>query len=92
MVSAWKLSDLMEGIKGIFMNSQRIVRGTVVVWFLSVIAAGYLYVMDHVGSKGAEGYERLWDWQLFFFLITQFPIFVMVLVVILWFERLYLKR
>jgi hypothetical protein len=35
---------------------------------------------------GAVGYEQDWDWQLFFFAITQLPLLALLLGVVLWLE------
>jgi len=59
----------------------------IVVWAVAVAVYAYVYVTSRIALPGAEGYERLWDWQLFFFAIGRLPLLVIVLGVILWLER-----
>ncbi len=59
----------------------------IVVWAVAVAGYAYVYVTSRIALRGAEGYERLWDWQLFFFAIGRLPFLVILLGVILWLER-----
>ena len=59
----------------------------IVVWAVAVAVYAYVYVTSRIALPGAEGYERLWDWQLFFFAIGRLPFLVILLGVILWLER-----
>jgi len=59
----------------------------IVVWAVAVAVYAYVYVTSRIALPGAEGYERLWDWQLFFFAIGRLPFLVILLGVILWVER-----
>ena len=45
----------------------------IVVWAVAVAVYAYVYVTSRIALPGAEGYERLWDWQLFFFAIGRLP-------------------
>ena len=59
----------------------------IVVWAVAVAVYAYVYVTSRIALPGAEGYERLWDWQSFFFAIGRLPLLVILLGVILWLER-----
>ena len=59
-------------------------------WVIATGVYAYSYLVDRINSRDAEGYERLWDWQLFFFALHRLPVLVLLLVVVLWgeFKRL----
>lgn len=63
-----------------------LVLGTVGFWALLTMAHAYLYVSSRIALPNAEGYEREWDWQLFFFTITRFPFLLAILLLVLWWE------
>jgi hypothetical protein len=46
---------------------------TTLAWTLATIIYAQFYVSRRISLPGSEGYERLWNWQLVFFLITRFP-------------------
>lgn len=46
----------------------------------------YVYVTDRLALPDAVGYEKAWDWQLFFFGLVRLPILVVLLLVVLWIE------
>jgi len=43
-------------------------------------------VTDRLALPDAVGYEKAWDWQLFFFGLVRLPILVVLLLVVLWIE------
>src|SRR5438094_496765 len=47
---------------------------TCAVWAVAVAVYAYVYVSSRISLPGAEGYERLWSWQLFFFAIARLPL------------------
>jgi hypothetical protein len=59
---------------------------TVALWLVVTGAYAYWYVVSRISLPGAVGYERGWDWQLFFFAITRLPILALVLALVLWVE------
>lgn len=62
-------------------------------WGLVVLAYAYAYVSSKIALPSAEGYERDWTWQLFFFSIVRLPFLVLLLlVVLLVMRRLVLRR
>ena len=65
---------------------------TCAIWAVAVAVYAYVYVTARIALTGAEGYERLWSWQLFFFVIARPPLLVVLLGVILWLERRISKR
>ncbi len=65
---------------------------TTLIWFVCTVLYAYDYVLTRVGSEQAEGYEKLWDWQLGFFLIARLPILLVVLAVLLFIEHAFLKK
>jgi hypothetical protein len=52
---------------------------TAIGWFVATAFYGYYYVASRICLPDAEGYEKLWDWQLFFFFITRFPLLLVLL-------------
>jgi len=48
---------------------------------------GHDYVMTRINSPTAEGYERYWQWQLVFFILTRFPITLIILGLTIFVER-----
>jgi hypothetical protein len=42
------------------------------------------YVTTRISLPSAVGYERAWDWQLFFFALTRLPLLTLLLAVVLW--------
>lgn len=71
---------------------RKAVIGTLVLWSILVAGYAYAYVTGRSGLASAQGYEAEWDWQLFFFAITRFPILLAALGVALWLERKYLGQ
>jgi len=59
---------------------------------LATIIYAYFYVSRRIALPDSEGYERLWNWQLVFFLITQFPLFLCVLGAALCVEYLFFRK
>lgn len=59
--------------------------------FLIAVGAGigffaigaYLYVSYHISSPSATGYEKLWDWQLMFYIGMFIPILCLALLSLL---------
>ena len=64
---------------------------TFAVWFLLCIALSLYYIYKHLNSHGLEGYEKEWDWQLFFFAISQFPYLFILLIILIVVEFFLLK-
>ncbi len=65
---------------------------TVGIWLVVTTVYAYTYVNHRIHLSGAEGYERLWNWQLFFFSVTRLPILLLILAAILLVERRFLSR
>jgi len=66
---------------------------TVLAWLAVCSVYLYRYVTTRVALPDAYGYEKAWDWQVFFFGLTRLPILIVILVAVLWFEhRLLSKR
>jgi len=59
---------------------------TVGLWLAVTGVYAYRYAIRRVSLPDAVGYERAWDWQLFFFAITRLPLLVLLLAVVLWLE------
>ncbi len=59
---------------------------TVGLWLAGTCVYAYWYVVDRISLPGAVGYERAWDWQLFFFATTRLPFLALLLAVVLWLE------
>jgi hypothetical protein len=51
-----------------------------------------IYVVHRINLAGAEGYERLWRWQLFFCALARLPMLVGLLLLILGLECRFLKN
>jgi len=72
-------------------GKRRVILLTCTVWLLVVCGYASVYVVSHATSAGAEGYEKLWDWQLMFFALTRLPILVVVLLVVVFLETRYFR-
>jgi hypothetical protein len=59
---------------------------TVGLWLVVTCGYTYWYVTRRISLPEVVGYERTWDWQLFFFAITRLPILALLLGVVLWLE------
>jgi hypothetical protein len=59
---------------------------TVVAWVVLTAVYAYVYVTHRLALPDAVGYEKAWDWQLFFFGLVRFPILVVFLLIVLWIE------
>jgi hypothetical protein len=64
----------------------KVITITAVAWFLATAFYGHCYEASRISLPDAEGYEKLWNWQLFFFLITRFPLTLILLVTIVLLE------
>ena len=65
---------------------------TICLWAMLAIGMAYFYIIDRVSLADATGYEKEWDWQLFFFCITRLPILLAGLGFVLWFETKLIRR
>jgi hypothetical protein len=64
---------------------------TVMVWFVATISYAAWYVSSRTSLPQAVGYERQWEWQLFFFALTRLPLLLVVLALVLWLEAKLLR-
>ena len=65
---------------------------TIALWLCFTLTLAWWYVTSRVSLSSAFGYEREWDWQLFFFAITRLPGLILFLAVVLWLEWKWLSR
>ncbi len=61
-------------------------------WMLATTIYAYFYVSRRISIPDAEGYEKLWDWQLFFFSIVRLPLLLCVLGTALFIEYLLTRK
>jgi hypothetical protein len=66
--------------------------GTFALWALGTAVYAFFYVIDRINLADAEGYERLWRWQVFFFGVARLPMLVGLLVLILVLEHRFLRN
>lgn len=59
---------------------------TLIAWVVLTAVYAYVYVTDRLALPDVVGYEKAWDWQLFFFGLVRLPILVVLLLVVLWIE------
>jgi uncharacterized BrkB/YihY/UPF0761 family membrane protein len=59
---------------------------TALAWAVAVAFHALRYVSTHVNLADNEGYEKLWDWQLFFWAFGRLPYLIALLVLLLWLE------
>ena len=59
---------------------------TTLAWAIGVMLYANKYIVTRVSLPNAVGYERAWDWQLFFFSLTRLPLLVAMLILVLWLE------
>ncbi len=65
---------------------------TILVWFALTALSGYLYARIKVQTPVSEPvFASMWGWHLLMFAIYLLPIYVIVLGVIIWLERRFLK-
>ncbi len=62
------------------------------VWLILTVGMAYSYVAERINIDDAVGYEKEWDWQLFFFCITRLPILLAGLFLALWVEKKLIRR
>jgi len=53
-------------------------------WLVGAALYAGQYVTARISLPSAVGYERAWDWQLFFFALTRLPLLTLLLAVVLW--------
>ena len=71
--------------------THKLMAGTVLAWLVGTGLYANYYVMNRISLPGAVGYERAWDWQLFFFALTRLPLLTWLLAVVLWLEWRWLR-
>jgi uncharacterized BrkB/YihY/UPF0761 family membrane protein len=69
---------------------RHIVISTIVLWAIATGVYAFIYISETIALPDAEGYEKLWDWQLFFFSLVRGPILLVLLLVVLWLEYRFL--
>ena len=69
---------------------RNIVISTIVLWAIASGVYAFIYISETIALPDAEGYEKLWDWQLFFFSLVRLPILLVLLLVVLWLEYRFL--
>jgi len=73
------------------MRRRWVIAGTTLVWLIAVTLYARQYIIARVSLPDAVGYERAWDWQLFFFGLTRLPLLVAMLALVLWLESRWLR-
>ena len=63
---------------------------TIALWAVTAGIYALRYASVRTALPDAEGYERLWDWQLLFFSLVRLPVLVVLLVVVLLLEHKFL--
>lgn len=53
-------------------------------WLALVAGYAYVYVLQHINSPDAEGYEADWEFQLLMFSIVRLPFLLVGLWALLW--------
>jgi hypothetical protein len=62
----------------------KVMSASILSWVLLTVVWACVYVVSNVTSPDAVGYERLWDFQLVFFVLNWMPFLLGVLFVLLW--------
>lgn len=47
-------------------SRRSVLLATARIWVVGTLAYAYFYVVERIRLPDAQGYERLWSWQLFF--------------------------
>lgn len=67
---------------------RKMVAMTFVAWIIGTAGYAIFYVHSQLRLEGLEGYEKEWNWQLFFFAAFRLPFLIVGLAGIIWCEWL----
>lgn len=73
------------------MTRKKIVTLTIALWVCVTSAYAYFYVKEKLSLPNLVGYEAEWNWQLVFFSITELPVFLILLFLLLFAEYYFIK-
>ena len=71
----------------------KVITATIILWTMLTIICGYAYVV--IGATWlpvAAEYETRWDYRMAFFMLSYFPVLLLVFLVILLIEWKYLPK
>ena len=60
---------------------------TAAAWLILTPAWGWWYVRCQLALPGLVGYEKSWEMQVWFFVLTRLPVSVVALALLLWLEH-----